>query len=264
MCITRIVFIIGFSFASVKGSAQRIVTEKEISFNLSHLNNLGKELVIKKNDSTLLAPDKYQCDYTRRDKKRIVSFVINAAGKPDGVVDVDGKFKTFVRNGMMYRYEDYHEDSHRLITESYMRGDTIVWKMYNKYSQLRAENWRINEKTIYDFDCDCDTETDSIKSCTLVDELNGLQIHYGTGGQIAFKVMTKNLPEGVTSRSEEYDEKGKLTIVLIHYNDDTSKTTYSNGEYIITKLMDEGSYIEKFTSKGELIEKYILPYPTSK
>ncbi len=254
---------IGFSFASLKGSAQRIVTEKEISFNLSHLSNLGKELVIRKNDTTLLAPDKYQYNYNRRDTKHLVSFVINAAGKPDGVVDVDGKFKTFVRNGMVYRYEDYHEENHRLIIESYLRGDTIVWKMYNKYNQLRAESRTIDEQTVYNFDCDCDIETDSIEACTLTDELNGIYIRYGAGGQITFKTMTKNLPAGVKNQTEEYDENGKLTILLIHYNDDSSKTTYSNGEYIITKFLDEGHYIEKFTPKGELIDKYILPYPTS-
>ncbi len=239
------------------------ITEKDIQLNLFHLSNIGKELIIKKNDTAILAPSKYSCNYTQRGKNRIVLFEINDAGKPVGVVDVDGKLKAFVKNGIIYRYESYHEDRDQLVVESFMRGDTIIWKMYNKHNQLRAENWTIDEKTVYAFECDCDYETDTIESCMLNDDVHGLYVQYGKSGQIISKKTTKNLPNGVIKQLEDYDEGGKLLLTAIYYDDESSKITYTNGEYIISKPTAEGDYIEEYSKEGKLIEKYTRQYPTS-
>lgn len=257
----RLIFL--FILSCTPAFSQIQITEKDIQLNLSHLNNLGQELIIKKNDSTLLAANKYICNYTRRDNRYTIYFEINDAGKPDGVVEVEGKFKTYVANGMRYRYESYYENSRQLSGESFLRGDTIVWKMYNKHNQLRAENWTIKEKTVYAFECECDYETDTIESCMLNDDVNGLYVQYGKGGQISYKKITKNLPKGIIEQFEDYDENGKLLSTEIYYDNEKSKTTYANGEYTLSKPTAEGDYIEKYSKEGKLIEKYTRQYPTS-
>jgi len=251
-----------FALLCQKSFAQVIVEGKDIQFDTHHLDELGKELLIRKNDTSLLAPDKYVCNYTKRDKTYPITFVINSVGKPHGAVDCEGIFKTLVDNGTIYRYERYQPGDHQLREEGFLHGDTAVVKHYNRYGQLRSEYWRLRDEIIYDYNCSYDDATDSLASCTLNDEVRGLYIHYRKGGQVASKSITKNLPNGVRRQTEEFDENGKLSEKKIEYDSGKIKTISSNGSYTITTEKEGGQNIEEYSKEGKLIRRYFAAYPS--
>ncbi len=191
------------------------------------------------------------------EKKHVfpIEFTINNEGKPDGIIKDDKYFKTFVKNGIVYKYEKYQEN-HKLWEEKFMQGDTIISKYYNSHVEKREEYWELNNKTIYDYNCSYSEETDSIISCHLRDKVKGIEI-YTKKGIVREKTITKNLPKDIIKQIEEYDENGKLLEKQIKYNNNKTKTIHANGNYTIETEAKDGSgiYIEKYSKSGKLIEK---------
>ena len=241
---------------SIQSYAQIIVDREDIWIDTHYMNEVGKELFIKKNDTTLLASNKYLCNYTKRDKTYPISFFINHDGKPHGIVESEGRFKTYVNNGIIYKFEKYRKDSPQLVEEIFMRGDTIIGKNYNRHGQMRTEYWILNKKTIYHYGCNYHSETDSLLDCTLDDDIKGLYIIYRDGGKIASKSVTKNLPKGIRKQTEEYNEKGELTEKKIEYENGKTKTIYANGSYELITMTEKEEFIEEYTKAGKLIRKY--------
>lgn len=258
----RTLLFLFFALLCQKSFAQVIVEGKDLRFDTHHLDELGKELLIRKNDTSLLAPNKYICNYTKKDKTYAISFVINSAGKPDGVVECEGLFKTLVNNGTIYRYERYQPGDHPLREEGFLRGDTAVVKNYNRYGQIRSEYWHLRNETIYDYNCSYDDATDSLSSCTLNDEVRGIYIQYREGGQVASKSITKNLPKGIRRQTEEFAENGKLSEKKIEYDNGKIKTIVSNGSYTITTPKGGGQNVEEYNKAGKLIRSYFSAYPS--
>ncbi len=236
--------------------AQIIVNREDIKISTRDMDEVGEELFIKKNDSTLLPSNTYICNYTKRGETYPISFIINEAGKPDGVVELEGRFKTFVNNGIIYRYEKYQQSKDQLAREGFMRGDTVITKHYNKHGQLRAEYWNLNEKNIYDYNCSFYSETDSLSSCRLDDKVKGLLIYFRKGGQIESKISTKNLPKNILKQTEEFDENSKLKKKEIEYENGKTKTILANGSYTIITKVNGNENIEKYTKEGKLIRKF--------
>ncbi len=253
--------LICFHLFTIGVSSQITLTRNDIKIDTHAMNEVGQELIITKSDETLLEPNSYICNYNDKDKVYPISFLINNAGKPDGVVACKDFFKVSVHNGIIERYEKYYSNG-QLSEEGFKRGDTIVNKYFTRHGEIRSEYRDYHKINIYNFNCSYSEETDRLGTCILKDDVKGIYIHFREGGKMESRTLSKNLSEGVRKQSEYYDEKNRLTHREFNYDHGKTKTVYADGSYTITTETEGGLSTEEYTKSGKLIRKYKATYPS--
>jgi hypothetical protein len=237
--------------------AQTVVASEDILIDTHNMNDLGEELIIKQDENTPLAAGSYICNYGKKGNVYPITFTIGKDGKPDGTVECTGYFKTWVSKGIIQRFESYLPETGKLKGEEFMRGDTLIKLNYNRHGQIRSEYRYLNKENIYDYNCSFNGETDSLGTCHLYDNLNGIYIAYYEGGRIESKKVSKGLPKDIKETTEAFDEKGKLTSKETVYTNGNVKNTNADGSYSITTTTD-GIHLQvkEYNKAGELMKSY--------
>ncbi|MDI3321431.1 hypothetical protein [Pinibacter soli] len=206
-------------------------------------------------DGTLLKKGNYIFDSERGGL--IVSFYVNDSGQIDGaLVAIKGlpplsDLQLNYRNDTLVKYERKKEGV--VVQYEYLEGDTFYKKEYDEQEKLLCERRYRNGESIY-------SKGLNPSGWIVDDEVKGIREWYSGESNIVFQRETyKNLQEGITQKTEEFDEKGNPERTKIYYKDSREKTISSNGHYEIYNPKD--GFIYKYSNKGKLLKKTKLVSP---
>ncbi len=249
-------------WCSTHASGQTVVTQGDIYIDTHWMGDVGDTLPIQSRDrASSLPPGRYTCNYQKKSNTYPIHFTINAAGRPDGVVDCPGSFKTWVRDGVIYRYEQYYRETGAVAEEIYAGGDTITTVRYTGDGRTKAKNIKVARESIYEHNCGYDDASGPGVHCQTTDYTAGLYV-VSENGVVRERSRTKGLPAGISSQKEEFLANGKLDVKTIVYADGRTKTVARDGSYTIRRNTESGEIVEQYSKGGKLIESHRAIYPT--
>jgi hypothetical protein len=239
--------------------AQTIVNSEDILIDTHDMDEIGKELVIRKDETHTLAAGGYICNYGKGDKVYPISFTINSQGRPDGIVACKGYFEAYVQEGIVRGYKRFDPETGKLKEQGFMHGDTVINIDYNRHGQQLSEYRKLNGEELYSANCSYSGVTDSVIDCRVDDIARGVYLEY-EAGVLRAKRITKGLPKDIARREEEFDGKGKRTEQKITYTSGAVRTIHADSSYELAEPTKDQfmKKVKVYNKAGKLIKTYDL------
>jgi hypothetical protein len=262
----KILFILFFSAAfSLFAQTKIKFSDFDMNIGIDDKDNVGKDVYIRKRDGSNFQKGKFILEENEDGYIFTMLFEINDSGIPIGTIEgkyQKHKYRFTLKSKTIDRFDVRDLETNQLVLEEFRQNDSIITNQYY-FNKKIAKKIEYLGKVIYENTCRYDSI--GLKKakyrCRIKDETKGEEVTY-EGEKIVFKHKWKNLPNGISQKSERYEDDGTIQITTIYTNgNSTEKTVKKDGSYEILTITNGEHIVEEFSKNGKLINKYVPTYP---